>query len=124
MNALTGDELDALIMIKAENVLKGFSISAVNQVENLICGFEDQSYSMTIRSSTILVGGAISLETGERQRNGGGFLGELPAVSSFKCCGKERRVRSGFDRPQTSARSNNSCSSETTSFESILVMMR
>ena len=78
----TGDELDGLITLKAENVLKGFNFSGVGQVENLIRIFEDQSSSITIGASTILDGGAISLETVSGNEMVGDFwASQLHAVS-------------------------------------------
>jgi len=63
LDPATGVEQDGAITLLSENVLKGYNSSAVMQIEDIVRLFQGQKSTITVGTSTVIEGGAITIST-------------------------------------------------------------
>ena len=74
LNPATGLEQDGEIKLLSENVLTGYNISAVMQIEDVVRLFQGQQSTITVGSSTVIEGGAITISTDSGNELVGDFI--------------------------------------------------
>jgi hypothetical protein len=82
LNTATGLEQDGAIKLLSENVLTGFNNSAVMQIEDLVRAFQGQKSTITVGTSTVIEGGAITISTDSGNELWGDFIASQVHLAS------------------------------------------
>lgn len=82
LNTATGLEQDGAIKLLSENVLTGYNISAVMQIEDVVRLFQGQKSTITVGSSTVIEGGAITISTDSGNELVGDFIASQVHLAS------------------------------------------
>ena len=82
LNTATGVEQDGAIKLLSENVLKGYNNSAVMQIEDIVRAFQGQKSTITVGTSTVIEGGAITISTDSGNELVGDFIASQVHLAS------------------------------------------
>jgi len=82
LDPATGVEQDGAITLLSENVLTGYNINAVMQIEDVVRLFQGQKSTITVGSSTVIEGGAITISTDSGNELVGDFIASQVHLAS------------------------------------------